>query len=118
MPHIITYGDQRGSLTFGFRSKHFSAIISFLFHSHFDVCVLPASIAVSICRLSSPFCPHIASVVMMRSRIEVPLSLRSVPKIFLETTWGHNTLSALLLSFAEENPAVCVVLFIGSSLFS
>ena len=34
---------------------------------------------------------------MIRSWIEVPLSLRSVPKIFLKTTWGRNALSALLL---------------------
>jgi len=45
---------------------------------------LAASFAVSIWRQFSPFCPQVANVVMIRSRIKVPLSLRGVPKIFLK----------------------------------
>ena len=36
--------------------------------------------------LFGPFCPHVASVVMVRSRIDVPLSFRRVPRNFLKTT--------------------------------
>jgi hypothetical protein len=40
---------------------------------------------VSICRLFSPFfTSNVASVVMIRSWIDIPLSFRSVPGIFLK----------------------------------
>jgi len=44
-----------------------------------------------------PCCPHVASTGMIHSLIEVPLLLRSVPKIFLKTTFSRSALSASIV---------------------